>query len=377
VVPAPARRRRARAPHPGDREDRQRAEAENARIRQLEARLEASRTEHFQAGDALNAPQGSLYSANAEVARHESELRHVEETRNRLESQHTERRTQLADWREQRAQLTQSLHTWAVRAGEARTRVAAAQAALEAENARLPQAEQAYRDAQEKVNEARSVLLQAESRSQIEQANQAHRLARRCSPSGANASRPNYGDGNAGCASLANSNPVSQDAAAVESAQPPRRLQAEAPRSVNAVTLGTPSASMRRARTLRQIQPTRETTPLREWLDRHGRGTLPRRQKLRIDAGWETAVEAVLRERLHAEMPDSGRLILSDRPPKASLFDKESSAAGGSPRRPPRHKGQGACGRPAVGGALADWLKAYIARATDPQHARCPRVPSW
>src|SRR5690606_33707431 len=47
--------------------------------------------------------------------------------------------------------------------------------------------------------------------------------------------------------------------------------------------------------TLRQIQAAaEENAPLRDWLDRHGLGAVPRLfQKLRIDAGWETAVEAV------------------------------------------------------------------------------------
>src|SRR5437763_10247144 len=91
-------------------------EAENAQARSLESRLESARSVHYQAGDAMNAAQAALYAANSEVARHESELRHAEETRARLESQHTERRTQLVAWREQRSQLTQALHMWATRA---------------------------------------------------------------------------------------------------------------------------------------------------------------------------------------------------------------------------------------------------------------------
>src|SRR5438105_2707596 len=95
-------------------------EAEHAELRYLESRVETARAAHYRAGDALNAAQAALYAANAEVARLESELRHVEETRQRLESQHTERLAQLASWREQRAQLTQALHLWAARAATAR-----------------------------------------------------------------------------------------------------------------------------------------------------------------------------------------------------------------------------------------------------------------
>src|SRR5512138_1118648 len=149
-------------------------EAENAQSRSLDARLETSRTAHYQAGDAMNTAQAALYAANAEVARHESELRHAEETRARLESQHTERHTQLGAWREQRSQLTQALHMWAARAGGAKQRVTETRTRLDGENARLPEAEQAFRAAQERLTEARSQLMQAESRLQLEQANRTH-----------------------------------------------------------------------------------------------------------------------------------------------------------------------------------------------------------
>ena len=149
-------------------------EAETAKLREVESRLESARADHYKAGDSMNAAQAALYGANAEVARHESELRHVEETRQRLENQHTERRIQLGSWREQRSQLTQALHMWAARAGTAKQRVEETQGRLAAESAKLPQAEQSFRSAQERLADARSQLVQAESRLQLEQSNLAH-----------------------------------------------------------------------------------------------------------------------------------------------------------------------------------------------------------
>src|SRR5204862_2971423 len=86
----------------------------------------------------------------------------------------TEGRATLTQWRERRSQLTQALHMWAARAGGAKQRVASTKAGLETENARLPEAEKAFRAGQEELNEARSQLMQAESRLQLEQANLAH-----------------------------------------------------------------------------------------------------------------------------------------------------------------------------------------------------------
>ncbi|MFY9315438.1 MAG: AAA family ATPase, partial [Burkholderiales bacterium] len=136
-------------------------EAGTAQLREVESRVESARVAHYGAGDALNSAQAAVYAANAEVAHHESELRHIEESRSRLESQHTERRAQLGSWREQRSQLTQALHMWAARSGGARQRVADAQAVLAAENARLPEADRAYRTAQEQLSESRSRVQQA------------------------------------------------------------------------------------------------------------------------------------------------------------------------------------------------------------------------
>ena len=97
--------------------------------------------------------------------------------------------------------------------------------------------------------------------------------------------------------------------------------------------------------------------PLRDWLERHGLGSAAQLwQKLRIDAGWETAVEAVLRERLHALQSaaiDSG---FSERPPaKASLFEPSSVAASAAGSAVPLAAKVHALDE-GIRGALADWL---------------------
>src|SRR5437879_1313673 len=331
-------------------------EAENAQLRHLESRVETARAAHYRAGDALNAAQAALYAANGEVARFESELRHVEETRQRLEGQHTERLAQLGSWREQRAQLTQALHMWAARAGTARERSTEAQTKLGEENARLPQAEQAFRPGQERLNETRSQLLQAESRLQLELANLSHlerggqalqQRRERLESELQTLAEPDAAAVNALQAKIAELEAAVRAARAAHES-----LQAECAaldeRSAAAgEALGAAqrehAAAKAQLATLRQIQAAAEgNAPLREWLERHGLGALPRLwQKLRIDRGWETAVESVLRERLHAlELSEAARLqsVLADRPPaKASVFARGNST--GTPAAP------GAAGR--------------------------------
>jgi chromosome segregation protein len=347
-------------------------EAEHAQLRHFESRLETARTTHYQAGDGMNTAQAALYTANATVASHESQLRYAEETRNRLESQHTERRAQLGSWREQRAQLTQALHTWAARSGTARERAAQAKRKLEQESGLLPKAEEAFRAAQEGGNEARSGLQQSESGLQLEKANLAHlergvaalsqrrerldaELQTLATPDAAAASAVQAGMRELDSALRAAQSQLQSQQAESTAADDQRAAASEA---LNAAQRDETAAQAQLA-TLRQIQAdTENNAPLRDWLDRHALGGLPRLfQKLRIDSGWEAAVEAVLRERLHAlEASGIDRLPAEMPPAKASLFERGTApatapVAGLTPLAAHVHATD-----PAVSGALADWL---------------------
>jgi chromosome segregation protein len=50
-------------------------EAQMAKLRHIEAELESKRSQHYEFSDALNLAQASMYEANAEVSRIETELR--------------------------------------------------------------------------------------------------------------------------------------------------------------------------------------------------------------------------------------------------------------------------------------------------------------
>jgi chromosome segregation protein len=350
-------------------------EAQNAELRSLESRVESARAAHYGAGDGMNAAQGALYSTNAEVARFESELRHAEETRSRLETLHTERRSQLASWREQRSQLTQSLHAWAARATEAKERAAGTRRKLDTEKEALPQAEQAFRGAQERLEAARSELAQAESRLQLEQANFAHlersrqaleQRRERLAAELQTLSEPQAGgvqDVEELQSALAGAQQRFEELQAEYVAAEEQRAQAAETLSVSQREHAAAQAQLD---TLRQIQADAENNaPLNEWLGRHGLAHAARLwQKLRIDHGWETAVESVLRERLHAlELTDPAALAaaLADRPPvKASIFNHGArSIAGNAPGLPLTAKIHAT--DPTVAGALTDWLAGVVA----------------
>jgi chromosome segregation protein len=360
-------------------------EAENAGLRSIESRVETARAAHYRASDGLNAAQAALYAASASVAGHESELRHAEETRSRLETQHAERLAQLAQWREQRAQLTQALHMWAARADTAKQRVSETKESLDAENKALPQAENAFRSVQERLAESHSQLLQAESRLQLEQANLAHlersRQALEQRRERLEGELQTLGQPDSAAGAAVESRIAGLRGSADAAHQVFEALQAESAaleerRAAASDALGAAqrehAAAEAQLATLAQIQAAAEdNAPLAEWLERHRLGSAARLwQKLRIDPGWETAVESVLRERLHAlELTDASRLaaVLADRPPvKASVFDHGSRAsaapAAGLPLAAKIHVSD-----PAVSGALADWLAGVIAVEGTPE----------
>ncbi|MGE5638689.1 MAG: chromosome segregation protein SMC [Clostridia bacterium] len=370
-------------------------EGETAELRSIESRVETARSAHYATGDKLNTAQAELYAANAEVARHESELRHAEETRQRLESQHTERRAQLASWREQRSQLTQALHMWASRSGSAKDNVARKKQVLEEQNARLPQAESTFRSAQERLNETRAAVIQAESRLQLEQANVEHlERARQALEQREQRLQGELQTLEApdAAASEALARRLAELAAAVEAAQASvEALQAECAaaedqRAAAAEALAQAERDHAGAgaqlATLRQVQEAAgNDAKLKEWQGRHGLASLPRLwQKLRIEHGWETAVESVLRERLHAvEVSEPGRLaaLLSDHPSaKAAVFGGTGAApmettAGFVALASKVHASEAA-----ISGALSDWLHGVFAVDGTPEASLRASLPA-
>ena len=314
-------------------------EAETARLREIESQLEKSRVQHYASGDALNAAQGGLYNANTEVSRLESEIRYVSETRQRLEAQLAQLRLQQEAGARQEAELRQAAEIWRARAVQARERAAVATMRLGEETARLPESEQAHRDAQSRLSEHRETIAGTERAIQLQQTHLAHAdrvlqglvareerlLAERAelfAPDSAQLAQLDL--------DLARSDAElrrqSEVLAQVESA----RTGVEASRSAAQENLQVLerelSALDAKLLTLQQVQSqVEENGQIHGWLERHQLGARARLwQKIRVEPGWESAVESVLREKLHAlQIGDYDTLqrLIDDPPPaKVSAF---------------------------------------------------------
>ncbi len=304
-------------------------EGETARLRAIEARVEEGRSGHYAASDAMHGAQAELYAANADVARLEGELNHQKDARRRTES----RLSQLAEedrrWREQRGRADEDEARWQEQAEDAALRMEQAEARHEEFRERLPVAEQAWQTAESLALGLARDLSQVEQQLRVEET--------QCS----NARRALE-------ALLQRKNRLAQNVAGLvapdtamlqelRETQAEFQLQHEGLRDRQAdLQAALPHALAVQKSTLEReraaLKALTETRARRDalaalqqkvqqggstgdWLKKRGLAEcLPLWRSLQVDAGWETALEAVLRERLSALAVDEAmaRAILAE-----------------------------------------------------------------
>ncbi len=313
-------------------------ESKTAELRQGEAELETIRQAHYAASDELHASQGRLAEAALEVSRLEERIRYVVEGRQRAEQRLAELVLQTAQWADRRAQAEGELEQLAeqVASADEHSEVLAAQAEEQAD--RLPSLEDAVRAAQSAASAQRTLvasvqqqiqLLASESRNIEDQSRQlaarrerlagekrqlaapdAERIAHlKQQFSNAEASRE---IAEARLGELNEQVPSLDDARRARQAE----INTEAARQTD---FGA------RLDALRALQEKVQTEgKLRPWLAKHGLdGLAGLWTRIHIESGWETALEAALRERIHAlevGRVDTVRAFAADAPPAKLVF---------------------------------------------------------
>ena len=290
-------------------------ESRVADLRHVEADLETIRQAHYAAGDQVNQAQGKLYEASTEVGRLEAEIRFVVEGRQRVEERLVQLKEQLGQWatREQDAAAELERLAELAMAGEESTETLAAQ--LEEQAARLPDLEDALRQSQSRANEQRATVTQVQQQIQVlaaEQRNiseQSRSLNQRRDRLTADQQQLDAPDEQRLVQLQAQ-----HDEAQELQAQYEARL-AELQDSVPALDEARREAQTRvntesakqaefaaRLEALKALQEKVKTDgKLQPWLQQHGLDGLQGLwSKLHIEAGWENALEAALRERLSA-----------------------------------------------------------------------------
>ena len=320
-------------------------EEQTAKLRHIETELEHMRQAHYAAGDRMHQAQGHLYQTNSEIGSLEAQIKFVIESRSRLQSQLNSLTAQRDQWQRQGTQYQEDLAEAELHLEEHAARVEQAQEAAHQHNDRLPALEQAWREAQLKTTESRGRIMQAQQQIELESAHQrnASNILATLTVRRERLLQEQSGLNLPDAAHLSNLKmQLEEKQAALEEAQHSQeeaqgqqpKLEEERRIAQAQVNSETASHAQLEARltALKQLQENLQTQgKVQPWLKKHELSELPRLwQKLHIDQGWETALEAVLRERTSAlEMSnlDWAKAFFSDAPPaKLALFTPNAGA---------------------------------------------------
>ncbi len=347
-------------------------EAQSAALRETEARAEETREAHFAAGDALHNAQSEMYAANAEVARLEAEIRHRRESRSQLEARLVQLEGELAHWTATAEKLAEDRLKWEETQEIARLRVEEAEERLHQQMNIAPQVEEDHAQAQEELLRLRTRSSTGEQKLEVELTNKSHaqRALQAIAQRRERLREETFGEApdelelaerEEELAMLREELAGDQDHLQQLQQEMPqlearrREAQGELQRIERELAAG-----QARQAALEQMQTrSQQSGKLPEWLRRHGlENAPPLWQTIHVEAGWEDAVEAVLRERLSAiACDDPGKLgeWLTDRP-EARLSVVLGGAVGEMAGNPASLAARVRSDDPAVRAVLIDWL---------------------
>ena len=353
-------------------------EAETAKLRDAERRLEELRNQHYRSGDEVHAAQGALYETNAEIARLEQQITHIRENRSRVEQQIVSLNNQISAAESGLALSRTSLAEWQAQHAQAEIRVADCEAGIAGERAKLPVAEGAWRATSTRRDELQQAVGRAEQSRQVEQTKLNH--ATRVIEGLALRNERLHEEQN----SLEKPDTVALDAlgariAGIESELNGRRaaladkeqalprleaaLEEQTASLDNAVQAMT--AAEARVEALQQLQDRlAHGSGMDEWTAARGLDGKARLwQGIAIEPGYEDALEAVLRERLNAVTLDGLETCgsWSGNAPPGKFAVAETGSAGDSAAAPVPARAQPlarfvTCRDSRLMAVLADWL---------------------
>jgi chromosome segregation protein len=362
-------------------------EGEIAKLREVESALESTRSEHFALADALHAKQGDLYATNAEVSRLEQQIAFLNEQRNRIAQQIVNGERQIEQQRGQLQGLQSLLEHWQQQQQESAVRVEISENHAENEAQQMPRMEDAARAAQEQHNSVQREQLLAQQQLQLAETQRGHIQGNLQQLSGRksrllleqdNLPQPDIEgleQSQQEIAELQAEHEAQQEMLAQLQEQLPladgerrsKRVAAqEQERQLSQVEA--------RLAALKQLQSKLDNDKdLKNWLAQHQLENAPRLwQSVRIEQGWEDALEAVLRERLNAlalsRLEDTASW--NDVPPAKLAVFAANGARGAAPQA---HAGLTSlmsyvrCEDSQAAPVVEDWLSGVYAVADLPQ----------
>ena len=290
-------------------------EEQTAKLRHAEAELESMRTQQYALQDKVSEAQGALYQTNSDVSQVEAEIRYVQEARQRLQQQTQDLQLQLQRWTVQETDAAQAQRSAEHELSQAAEHELTLQNQLAELQEQLPGREEAYQDAVGRLNAAREGIANIDQR--LASLNERMKaVSTQIDESKARQARLD--------AELAGMRKPDAEALqmALDRQVMAQRKVEESKTRAQEMQQRVPAADEARNRAQQQIQSANQDLAQTEakltaltalqasvqaqgkigpWLESKGLKESKRLwQDLKVESGWETALESVLRERLAA-----------------------------------------------------------------------------
>ena len=325
-------------------------EEHTAKLRHIELELEQMRQAHYAVGDRMHQAQGHLYQTNAEIGSLEAQIKFVIESRSRLQSQLHSLTAQRDQWQSQSHHLQDELAEAEIHVEELAMHAEQAVEIAHSHADTLPALEQVWRESQLKTTESRAKIMQMQQQIELESAHQrnASNILNSLAARKDRLLQEKQGLALPDSSHLENlafqleekKQVLEELVMQLEEAQERLpTLEDERKQAQVQVNQDTAELAQLEARllALKQLQEKVQTQgKVQPWLEKHELGSLPKLwQKLHIEAGWETALESVLRERtasLEMSNLDWAKAFFNDAPPaKLAVYSPQISAGQPAP----------------------------------------------
>ncbi len=374
-------------------------EEQTAKLRHAETQLEVMRTEQYALQDKVSQAQGDLYQTNSDISQVESQIRYVQEGRQRLAQQIQDLQAQLQRWTVQETDAAQAQRTTEHELAAAVEKEQALVSDLSALQTQLPGREESYQSAVQALNVARDSLAAMEQR-----------LASLGERTKALSAQQEELQGRTSrlhdeLSGMRKPDPEALQMALDRQVMAQRKVEESKQRALE-TQQRVPAADEARNAAQQQIQTANQDLAQTEakltaltalqasvqaqgkigpWLESKGLKESKRLwQELKVESGWETALESVLRERLAAVTAKSVQETLAlanDAPPsRLAILLTEEIAPASSPvpadfiALVSRVQSAGA---PRLSAVLQEWLdKIYIADSLEDALRRREKLPA-
>jgi len=383
----------------GIRETQVNLEEQTAKLRHAETELETMRTQQYALQDKVSEAQGDLYQTNSDMSQVESQIHYVQEARQRLQQQAQDLHAQLQRWTVQETDAAQAQRTAEHELSIASEKEQSLLVDLNGIKDQMPGHEEAYQVSARTLNDARESLATIEqrlaslgerTRAIVAQLEELKGREARLNGELAGMRKPD-----AEALQMA----LDRHSMAQRKVEESRQRAGEAQQRV-------PAADEARNTAQQQIQVANQDLAQTEakltaltalqasvqaqgkigpWLESKGLKESKRLwQELKVESGWEAALESVLRERLAAVTAKNVQETLAlanDAPPSrlAILLTEEISPAHTAVPAdftPLLSRVQSA-GAPRVSAVLQEWLdNIYIADSLEDALHRREKLPA-